>query len=78
MKGLKEQSGWVDLLDFFRQEYHTAFRKLVEGENTEARATIKVIEQILHQLDDKIKLGEVIAKKEFDKRTKQLQDISRY
>jgi len=55
---LKNHNGYLELIDILKALYVSALEKLVEADNIYARTTIKVIEDIVAIIDDKINLGQ--------------------
>jgi len=54
---LRNHHGWKELTDILQSIYNLALEELIRHEDLEARATIKVLQEIVAQIDDKINLG---------------------
>ena len=54
---LKNHNGYKELIDILKNIYVGALEKLISSDNIEARATIKVLQDIISIIDDKINLG---------------------
>ena len=54
---LKNHNGYKELIDILKSIYVGALEKLISSDNVEARATIKVLEDIISIIDDKINLS---------------------
>ena len=54
---LKNHHGWKELTDILQNIYNLALEELIKIESVEARATIKVLQEIVSIIDDKINLG---------------------
>ena len=55
---LKSHNGYKELIDIFKSLYVSALEELENADDLEARATIKVVKDIVSIIDDKIKLGD--------------------
>ena len=66
---LKNHNGYKELIDILKSIYVGALEKLIQSDNIEARAAIKVVEDIVSIIDDKINLGaqarEELSKEQF-------------
>jgi hypothetical protein len=57
LSGLKTHHGYKALIVIFEILYAEAWEKLRRKESEVARATLEALENIVSQIDDKIKLG---------------------
>ena len=63
LQGLTTHPGWPALISLFEDEYMSAHKKLIAGEDPDARATMAVIEKILERTDTNIDWGKAAASK---------------
>jgi len=63
LKSLKEHIGWKEVEAILKEIMEEALITLIEKEDVEARARLKVIRQILETIDVVIDIGETIRRK---------------
>lgn len=63
LKSLKEHIGWKEVEKILVEIMEEALITLIEKEDVEARARLKVIKQILETMDVVIDIGETIRRK---------------
>lgn len=54
---LRNANGWREYISILKEKYIDALQRLSKAEDVEARAVIKVLEDIVSIIDDKISLG---------------------